>query len=295
MSRTIRGGGMIWDFMFRSFPVLAESLFHGNTSTTAAVKREGQMKQWYEALFEDYARTYDSEVFTRGTLGECDFLENELCLNKNARILDIGCGTGRHAIELTRRGYQVVAVDLSESQLRLAREKASALNLHIAFSKEDARTLPFRGGFDLAIMLCEGGFPLMETDEMNFQILQSAARALKKPGKFVFTTLNGLFPLFHSVKDFLTAAAGEDGAATTGNSFDLMTFRDSSVLTYQDDSGRTKTLQCNERYYVPSEITWLLKSLGFSRVDIYGAKLGAFSRNDTLTTEDYEMLVIAET
>jgi SAM-dependent methyltransferase len=188
-----------------------------------------------------------------------------------------------------------VAVDLSESQLRLAREKASALNLHIAFSKEDARTLPFRGEFDLAIMLCEGGFPLMETDEMNFQILQSAARALKKPGKFIFTTLNGLFPLFHSVKDFLTSAAGEDGAATTGNSFDLMTFRDSSVLTYQDDSGRTRTLQCNERYYVPSEITWLLKSLGFNRVDIYGAKLGAFSRNDTLTTEDYEMLVIAET
>ena len=55
-----------------------------------------------------------------------------------------------------------------------------------------------------------------------------------------------------------------------------------------------KTLESNERYYVPSEITWLLKSLGFKKVEIFGAKLGAFSRNDKLTTQDFEMLVIAE-
>jgi hypothetical protein len=45
---------------------------------------------------------------------------------------------------------------------------------------------------------------------------------------------------------------------------------------------------------VPSEITWLLKSLGFLKIEIFGAKLGAFSRGDKLTTEDFEMLVIAE-
>ena len=45
---------------------------------------------------------------------------------------------------------------------------------------------------------------------------------------------------------------------------------------------------------VPSEITWLLKTLGFSKIEIFGAKLGAFSRDDELTTEDYEMLVVAE-
>jgi hypothetical protein len=61
-----------------------------------------------------------------------------------------------------------------------------------------------------------------------------------------------------------------------------------------DDNGNNIELKCNERYYVPSEITWLLKSLNFEKIDIYGAKLGAFSRNDKLTTEDFEMLVIAE-
>ena len=52
-------------------------------------------------------------------------------------------------------------------------------------------------------------------------------------------------------------------------------------------------LVCDERYYVPSEITWLLHSLGFTDIAIHASKLGAFSRNDKLTTEDFEMLVIA--
>ncbi len=73
-----------------------------------------------------------------------------------------------------------------------------------------------------------------------------------------------------------------------------MTFRDSNVTTILDDSGAKRELHCNERYYVPSEITWLLKSLGFTTIDIFAAKLGAFSRNDILTTEDYEMLVVAD-
>jgi hypothetical protein len=73
-----------------------------------------------------------------------------------------------------------------------------------------------------------------------------------------------------------------------------MTFRDHTVTVVEDDSGNKKELECNERYYVPSEITWLLKQLGFKTVEIFGAKLGAFSRYDRLTTGDFEMLVIAK-
>jgi len=127
------------------------------------------MKQWYEELFENYAMKYDQEYFTQGTIGECDFIEKEINYNKNFRILDMGCGTGRHSIELTKSGYNVVGIDLFFSQLKRANEKASAQKLKIDFQKHDARNLPFRSEFDLVIMLCEGGFPLMETDEMNFE------------------------------------------------------------------------------------------------------------------------------
>jgi hypothetical protein len=135
----------------------------------------------------------------------------------------------------------------------------------------------------------------METDEMNFQILENAKSALKgAESKLLFTTLNGLFPLFHSVKDFLEKEAKDGNVSYNQNTFDLMTFRDHSLFTAIDDSGNKKELESNERYYVPSEITWMLKSLGFTSIEIFGAKLGAFSRNDKLTTEDFEMLVVAE-
>lgn len=251
------------------------------------------MKQWYESLFENYGLKYDNEIFTQGTLGECDFIESEISSNKSLGILDIACGTGRHSIEMTKRGYQVTGIDLSDSQLKRAREKAAEQKLSIDFQKQDARQLPFNEEFNLAIMLCEGAFPLMETDEMNFQILQSAAKALKPGGKFIFTTLNGLFPLFHSVKDFLVSKAEEVNAVTTENLFDLMTFREYNTILVEGDNGTPKELHCNERYYVPSEITWLMKSLNFSTIDIFGATLGAFSRDNKLTTEDFEMLVIA--
>lgn len=252
------------------------------------------MKQWYESLFENYARKYDKECYVQGTLGECDFIEEELNNDKKLRILDIGCGTGRHSIELTKRGYSVTGVDLSESQLTRAREKAKEAGVTIDFHRHDARALPFEGEFDLAIMLCEGGFSLMETDEMNFEILKHATKALKDKGKFIFTTLNGLFPLFHSVKEFYESAAKEGNSTCKNCSFDLMTFRDHNTVAFEDDAGTKKELTCNERYYVPSEITWLLKTLGFKKIDIFGAKLGAYSRKDKLTTDDFEMLVIAE-
>src|SRR4030042_385393 len=196
------------------------------------------MKKWYELLFENYGKTYDKECFVQGTLGECDFIEQELAYDKSLKIIDIGCGTGRHSIELTKRGYLVTGIDLSDSQL--------------------------------------------------------ARAGVKEKGNFIFTTLNGLFPLFHSVKEFYESAAQEGNSACKNCSFDLMTFRDHNTVAFEDDAGNKKELECNERYYVPSEITWLLKTLGYKKIDILGAKLGAFSREDKLTAEDFEMLVVAE-
>ena len=249
------------------------------------------MKQWYEEMFENYAETYEKEPFVKGTLGEVDFIEQLIDHDKNIMILDIGCGTGRHSIELAKRGYSVTGVDLSEAQLRKAREKAEKEKVDVRFIKADARELSFHNEFDLVIMLCEGAFSLMETDEMNFEILKNAKNALNDGGTFLFNTLNGLFPLFHSVKDFINGHYDED--VSKENTFDLMTFRDHSEYEHTDDDGNKKTLICNERYYVPSEITWLLKSLGFSKIEILGCEMGKWSRDRELSTEDYQMLVIA--
>lgn len=249
------------------------------------------MKPWYEDLFEDFAAAYDRQPFTQGTLAECDFLQAELGISPGMAILDVGCGTGRHAVELARRGYRVTGLDLSPAQLRRARLKARQAGVTVRFVRRDARRFRFARPFDAVIMLCEGGFPLMETDAENYRILACAARALRPGGRFVFTTLNALFPLAHSIREFTDA--GSAGVRTEAQSFDLMTFRDRSTVTVTDDSGRERTLRCSERYYAPSEIDWMLRSLGFDEIAIHGCATGEFRRGRPLTPDDFEMLVIA--
>jgi SAM-dependent methyltransferase len=243
-------------------------------------------QQWYQTLFANYARQYDEEVYTQGTLGEVDFLEQELEHDRARTVLDIGCGTGRHAIELAARGYQVTGVDLSEAQLARAREKAVAAGVSVGFRQGDARELAFDGEFDLAIMLCEAAFPLMETDEMNYRILQGACRSLKPGGKLVLTTLNALFPL---------ARVGQqsEGEGPDFSGFDPVTFRSCSTLEFADDDGVVQTIQCSERYYAPCEMRWLLATLGMTDIGIYGCELGRFSRERAPGFDDFELLVIA--
>lgn len=250
------------------------------------------MKQWYEILFENYAHTYDRESFTLGTIQEVNFIEQEIGYDKTKRIIDIGCGTGRHSIELAKRGYSVTGIDLSESQLKCAREKAAEAGINIKFERIDARLLKFKNEFDVALILCEGGFALMETDEMNFVILQGAAKALKPGGTFIMTTLNAFFPLTHSLEKFMNSSTIE--GTSSGHSFDTMTLRDTSTFEVMDDDGNKRTLHCNERYYLPSEITWMLKSLNFSKVDIFGCHVGNFMRGMPLTPNEYEMLVVTK-
>jgi 2-polyprenyl-3-methyl-5-hydroxy-6-metoxy-1,4-benzoquinol methylase len=255
-------------------------------------EQKTNMTTWYEALFANYAESYDKEPFTQGTVGEVDFVERELGADRTRRILDIGCGTGRHAIELARRGYPVLGIDLSEAQLIRARQKAADAGVAVDFQRRDATQPHFQREFDAAIMFCEGAFSLMETDEKNHAVLVQAGAALRPGAKLMLTTLNALYPLFHSVQEFLNAS--ESGAVIDKLTFDLLTFREQAELTFTDDAGQSHTVQTSERYYTPAELRWLLNTAGFAKVDIFGCHLGQFSREHALTPNDFEMLVVAE-
>ncbi len=250
------------------------------------------MKKWYEELFVNYSKTYEKEVYTQGTFQEVSFIEKEIKRNKRVKILDVGCGTGRHSVELAKRGYKVTGIDLSSSQLKAAVEKAKAAGVKVKFLRKDARSFSLKEKFGLVIMLCEGGFSLMETDEENYRILQNCAMSLKKGGKLIFTTLNALFPLVNSLKKFY----GKNAVTTKTPklTFDISALRERSVMEITDDSGKKKTLKTNERFYMPSELSWMLRSLGFRKIEIFGCTVGKFGRKVKPSPNEFELMAIAE-
>lgn len=246
------------------------------------------MKKWYKELFENYANNYEKEVFTQGTIQETDFLES--LFKAGSRVLDIGCGTGRHSIELASRGFDVTGIDLSENMLQKAQEHAAARAVNVSLMQKDARSLAFNEEFDYAIMLCEGAFCLMETDEMDDLIIQNAFNALKPGGTLVFTCLNALFPLKHSTEQFLSDNLQGSSAS---NRFDLGEFRDYSVYETPDDDGNMMKLQCNERFYTPPELKRMLRYAGFSSAEVFACKVGEFSIDRPVNMDDYELLAVA--
>ncbi|MFW6136021.1 MAG: class I SAM-dependent methyltransferase, partial [Chloroflexota bacterium] len=165
---------------------------------------------WYEALY-DHFPDYDEEPYAQNTVDEVDFVERQIDHDRSKRILDVGCGTGRHALELARRGYDVVGVDLSASMIDQGREVARAEGVDVTFTVGDARALPYDADFDVALVLCEGGFSLMETDAMDRLILQNVARALRPGGELLMTAPHAAFPIAHEPEE---------------GTFDLVTFRE---------------------------------------------------------------------
>src|SRR5437016_14512065 len=103
---------------------------------------------WFDAVAEYLGPAYLRNAFTKGTEQEVGFLVDALELTAGMRVLDVGCGPGRHSLALARRGFTVVGVDISETFVRLARQAAEAEGLPATFVRADARAMSFAGEFD---------------------------------------------------------------------------------------------------------------------------------------------------
>ena len=113
---------------------------------------------WFEAMADFMGAAYLRYSFTRGTAHEVGFLVEVLGLEAGMQVLDVGCGPGRHAHELARRGIEVMGVDISQRFVDLATADAPP---GATFHRADARHLDLDGEFDAAISLCQGAFGLL--------------------------------------------------------------------------------------------------------------------------------------
>ena len=144
---------------------------------------------WYQDWFgEDYLKVYPhrDEAEARRQL---DFVESILSLEGSERILDLGCGSGRHAMEMARRGYGVTCLDLSSVLLSMAQKKSDKGKCCTRFVKADMRYIPFSNAFDFVLSFFTT-FGYFETDEENLQTLRSIAAALRSGGYVLLDYLN---------------------------------------------------------------------------------------------------------
>jgi SAM-dependent methyltransferase len=173
---------------------------------------------WFEAVAEHAGPAYLRYSFTKGTAQEIDFLVDALELEPGDRVLDVGCGPGRHAHELARRGIRVHGVDISERFVRLAMESAPE---GATFERADARALAYDGGYDAAISLCQGAFGLLgaEGDDADLAVLAGMARAVAPGGRVAVSAFSAYFQV-RGLEDF------DDFDASTGVNHERTTVKD---------------------------------------------------------------------
>jgi SAM-dependent methyltransferase len=136
-----------------------------------------------------YASTYDALYKEKNYEAECDFLEeifHHYSRQPIKRVLDLGCGTGSHALPLVQRGFTVHGVDRSAEMISIAKQKSQSqgLNDHIQLETADIRNVTLHTTFDAVIcMFAVLGYQISNDD--LFAALQTARRHLKPKGLFI--------------------------------------------------------------------------------------------------------------
>jgi len=215
-------------------------------------------------------------AFTKGTDQEVDFLVGACGLERGDRVLDVGCGPGRHALALARLGLDVVGVDRSPDFLRIATAGATAEDLPATFVEQDVRTLDFRAEFDAAICLCQGGFGLLGGRDEPAVFARIAA-ALRPGGRLALTAFSAAF-----VVRFLEE--GETFDPATGVLHERSIVRDAHGAEQEFDLWTT----C----FTPRELELLARSAGLDVDAVYGVAPGRYDARP-VTLDDPELLLLA--
>jgi SAM-dependent methyltransferase len=153
---------------------------------------------WFDELADFLGKAYWApdtsriQAFTYGTEQEVEFLYEQLHLREGSRVLDLGCGPGRHSLALARRNIDVVGIDHSEAFIDLAREAAAKEKLAAEFRAQDVRELDEHEGFDAVICLCQGGFGLLGGSE-DTALLARFTAALRAGGRLALSAFHVAF------------------------------------------------------------------------------------------------------
>jgi SAM-dependent methyltransferase len=235
----------------------------------------------WQKYFDAHAAAYHREPFTAHTAAEVEFIVAELDLAPPMSVLDVGCGTGRQAVELARRGLRVTGVDISAGMLAEARRAAAEAGVELDLVRMDAaRGLP-PGPFDAVISICEGAFGLLSSDddplEHGAALLGRMAAALVPGGRLLANALSALRYIRGVGTD--EVAAGRYDPAALVQTFDLEL----------EGGGSVRLL---ERSYTAPELHLLARRAGLEVLGVWGGTAGAWNRLP-VTCDEYELMLSA--
>lgn len=244
---------------------------------------------WFEDLADHLGEAYLRYSFTKGTEQEVDFLVEALEITPGMRVLDVGCGPGRHAHALGRRGISVHGVDISERFIEIARRDAPD---GVTFERCDARTLGFEAEFDMVISLCQGAFGLADGGHQRDReatkalpldpdagVLNAMARALVPGGKLAVSAFSAYFQV-----RWLDAEVG---------SFDAERGVNHELTTIKDESGRDAKVDLWTTCFTPRELRLLVAHAGLHVDALWSVRPGEYARNRP-DIDHEEFLVVAQ-
>lgn len=205
--------------------------------------------------------------FLAGTDQEIEFIEATLNLGFHAKILDLYCGYGRHAIELAKSGYQVTGVDSTADFLNIAKQKALQLQVALEFFQCDMRKINFQHSFDAVIsMFAAFGF---FSDDENAAVIGRISRALKPHGLFLIDLLNREWMQKNNLNRYWRDPKGESVLSTKVEITEGMAMMKRQLINQL--TGKKVETDFQLRAYSLPEMTELLTVHHLEIEKVYGA------------------------
>lgn len=216
------------------------------------------------------------QAFAAGTDQEVGFLVAALGLAAGTRVLDVGCGPGRHALTLARSGVEVVGIDLSPEFIALATEWADRESLPAEFRVEDVRNLDVDGEFDAVVCLCQGGFGLLGGDD-DAGIVGRLTRALRPGGRVALTAFSSYFAVRYLEPD---------------ETFDARTGLLHERTTVRNESGAERDFDLWTTCFTARELSLLAEVNGLTDVSVHSVAPGGYGRTPVVLDRP-ELLLLA--